>query len=94
MTTFTESVVEEAALAWLKALGYSVLHGPHIAPGELAAERRDYGQVLLEDRLRRALARLNPRLPAEALDDTFRKSSSHAKVTCSTGCDHGGVRVG
>jgi hypothetical protein len=25
---FTESVVEEAALAWLEALGYVVLHGP------------------------------------------------------------------
>ncbi len=70
---FTESVVEEAALAWLGALGYSIAHGPDIAPGELAAERKDYGQVLLEDRLRQALARLNPKLPAEALDDAFRK---------------------
>ncbi len=32
---FTESVVEEAALAWLEALGYAVLHGPEIAPGEI-----------------------------------------------------------
>ena len=70
---FSESEVEEAALGWLKALGYSVLHGPEIAPGELAAERKDYGQVLLEERLRQALARLNPRLPAEALEDAFRK---------------------
>ena len=68
-----ESVVEEAALAWFKALGYSIAHGPEIAPGELGAERGDYGQVLLEDRLRQALARLNPKLPAEALDDAFRK---------------------
>lgn len=40
---FTESVVEDAALTWFKALGYMVKHGPEIAPGELAAERRDYG---------------------------------------------------
>ena len=73
MSAFTESVVEEATLAWLEALGYSIAHGPHIAPGELAAERKDYGQVVLEDRLRQALARLNPRLPAEALEDAFRK---------------------
>jgi len=53
--------------------GYSVLHDPDIAPGELAAERRDYGQILLEDRLRQVLARLNMRLPAEALEDAFRK---------------------
>ncbi len=30
-----ESVVEDAALAWLESLGYAVLHGPDIAAGEL-----------------------------------------------------------
>ncbi len=66
-------MVEEAALAWLGALRYSIAHGPHIAPGELTAERKDYGQVVLEDRLRQGLARLNPKLPAEALEDALRK---------------------
>jgi type I restriction enzyme R subunit len=32
MGTFIESIVEEAALAWLESLGYAVLHGPEIAP--------------------------------------------------------------
>lgn len=73
MTAFTESVVEEAALAWLEGLGWSVRHGPEIAPGELLAERSDYGQVVLEGRLRDALALLNPDLPAEALEDAYRK---------------------
>ena len=41
MTAFTESIVEEATLAWLEALGYSVLHGPDIAAGESGIERRD-----------------------------------------------------
>ncbi len=74
-SAFTESVVEEAALAWLEALGYAVLHGPNIAAGEAAAERADpsYRDVVLEDRLRAALARLNPELPPEALDDARRK---------------------
>jgi type I restriction enzyme R subunit len=70
---FTESVVEEAALAWLEGLGWKVLHGPEIAPGELAAERSDYAEVVLAQRLRDALIRLNPQLPAEALDDAYRK---------------------
>lgn len=70
---FTESTVEDAALAWLDELGYTVASGPDIAPGELLAERTDFGQVVLEERLRQALARLNPDLPAEALDDAFRK---------------------
>jgi type I restriction enzyme R subunit len=70
---FSESVVEEAALAWLANPRYAVKHGPEIAPVELFAERRDYGQVVLEDRLRQALARLNPALPPETLEDAFRK---------------------
>jgi hypothetical protein len=30
----TESVVENAALAWLESLGYAIKHGPEIALGE------------------------------------------------------------
>lgn len=70
---FTESVVEEAALGWLAELGYSVLAGPDIAPEGPAEERFDYSQVVLAARLRGALARLNPDIPAEALDEAFRK---------------------
>jgi type I restriction enzyme R subunit len=72
---FAESVVEEAALAWLESLGYAVLHGPEIAAGMPGAERSDpnYRDVMLEGRLRQALVRLNPDLPAEALEDAFRK---------------------
>jgi len=75
MTAFTESVVEEAALAWFEGLGYAVLHGPDIAIGEPAAERSDpnYRDVVLEGRLRQALGHLNPELPAEALEDAYRK---------------------
>ncbi len=72
---FTESVVEDATLGWLESLGYTVLHGPDIAAVEPAAERSDpnYRDVVLEGRLRQSLARLNPDLPAEALEDTYRK---------------------
>ncbi|MBI2800693.1 MAG: type I restriction endonuclease subunit R [Gammaproteobacteria bacterium] len=75
MTAFTETIVEDAALAWLEALGYSVLHGPDIALGEPGAERVDpnYRDVLLDDRLGQALIRLNPDLPREALEDAHRK---------------------
>ncbi len=75
MSGFTESVVEDAALAWLEALGYEVLHGPEIAAGEPGAERSDpnYRDVLLERRLRQALVRLNPNLPPEAIEDAYRK---------------------
>ena len=55
MTAFTESVIEQAALAWLESLGYGVKHGPDIAPGEVAAGRTDYGHVILKQRLLYAL---------------------------------------
>ncbi len=67
MTTLTEATVEDAALAYLESLGWT------IAPGTAAAERTSYGQVVLEQRLQDALARLNPSLPASALDAACRQ---------------------
>jgi type I restriction enzyme R subunit len=69
----TESQVEEATLEWLAGLGYTVLAGGLIAPDEPAAERDSYDEVVLARRLRRSLDRLNPDLPAEAIEDAFRK---------------------
>ncbi len=73
--SLNESVVEDAALAWLEALGYTILHGPDIAVGMLGAERSDpsYRDVVLENRFRQALERLNRDLPSDALEDAFRK---------------------
>jgi type I restriction enzyme R subunit len=39
MFLLTESGVEEAALSWFGELGYAVTHAPHLAPGEITAER-------------------------------------------------------
>ncbi len=72
MTTFTESMLEDAALNWLENLGYTVLHGPDIAPDGTAPERGNYGEILLENRLRDAIARLNPHLPPDARQEVFR----------------------
>jgi type I restriction enzyme R subunit len=74
-TDFSESVVEQAALAWLEGLGYPIRPGPKIAVGELEAERHDpnYRDVVLERRLHQALAKLNPDLPPEAIEDAFRR---------------------
>ena len=48
---FTESEVEAAALAWLEAIAWRVAHGPDIAPDMPTAERRDYGEAVLAQRL-------------------------------------------
>ena len=61
-----ESIVEDAALEWFGELGYAVGQGPHLAPGEPAAERDSFGEVVLVGRLRAAIRRLNPAIPEEA----------------------------
>ena len=59
MTTLTEADVEQAALDWLSGLGWGVAHGPDIAPDTPDAERDDYGQVVLEHRLRGCASRVS-----------------------------------
>jgi type I restriction enzyme R subunit len=72
---FTESVVEEAALEWFRELGYTVLHGPDIAPESATPERAAYTDVILATRLTDALVRLNPDASLEAREEAFRRVS-------------------
>lgn len=55
MGSFTESVVEDAAFAWLESLGYAVKHGPEIAPR--GSKRTDGRGVVPADRERRVVAK-------------------------------------
>ena len=56
----SDAIVEEAALGWFLELGYTVLPGPQLAPGEPAAERESFSDVVLVGRLREAIRQLNP----------------------------------
>jgi type I restriction enzyme R subunit len=71
--SLNESIVEDAALEWFGELGYAVGHGPHIAPGEPAAEWESFAEVVLVQRLRAAIRRLNPAIPEEAREEALRK---------------------
>ena len=62
---FAESHVEEATLEWLAELGYATANGLDIGPDGAKAERSSYGDVLLVERVRVAIARLNPALPGD-----------------------------
>ena len=69
----TESGLENIVLGWFGELGYTILHGPEIAPETPQAERSSYSDPLLPARVHSALSRLNPHLPPEALEEAFRK---------------------
>jgi type I restriction enzyme, R subunit len=71
--SLNESIVEHATLEWFGALGYAVAHGPQLAPGEPAAERDSFGDVVLVGRLREAIQRLNAGIPEDARADALRK---------------------
>ena len=69
---FSESIVEDAALGWFREAGYEVVRGPDMTPGP-TSRRKSYSDVILQSDVRYAIARLNPDLPEEALDDAFRR---------------------
>ena len=73
MIGIAESHVEEATLTWLEELGYNVANGLTIGPDGNAPERVSYGDVILADRLKAAIARLNPHLNADTQEEVFRK---------------------
>lgn len=73
MIHLDESTVEQIAMNWLQEIGWQVALGADIAPGQPRAERDDYREVILAQRLRDALTLLNPELPPDALEDAFRK---------------------
>lgn len=81
MAIVTEDGLERWVMEILAELGWATVHGPDIAPGEVAAERSDYREVILERRLEAAIASLNPDLPADAVADvvaTVRRAESPA----------------
>ena len=81
MSHIPESAVEQVALGWLDHSGWTTAHGPDLGPGDSGSERSAYSDVTLASRLRDALSRLNPDLPASALDDAFRKLTRPAGST-------------
>ena len=83
MAFLTESLVEEAALDWFRSLGYNVVSGPDMPPGPLAL-RESYAEVVFPSAVRGALARLNPDLPAEALEDAWRRLTRPEGSTLET----------
>lgn len=73
MPKLCESQIEKLAIDELVELGYTYVAGPDIAPEMPGAERKGYGDILLVDRLRAVLIRLNPGLAAGVINDAVKK---------------------
>lgn len=69
----TEDQLEQECLGWLGELGYTPLYGPHIAHDGSDPQRESYRDVVLTERLRAAIARLNPKVPQAAREDALRQ---------------------
>lgn len=74
-SNFCESHLEEATLEWFEELGYEVVFGPEISPDGEYSEREDYSDVLLSERLKEALKRINPNMSDNSINDAFRQIS-------------------
>ena len=70
---FTEDFLEEAAIDILKELGYDYVFSPDISCDGDYPERKDYREVILEQRVKEALFRINKDLPPEALEEAYRQ---------------------
>ena len=67
----TEDQLEQETLIWLAELGYKVINGLDIAPDGSSPERSHFQQVVLIERLRQAIAKLNPNIPATAREQAL-----------------------
>lgn len=72
MAKLTESEIETLAIERLQALGFDYAYGPEIAPDAARPVRASFAEVLLLSRLRNAVERINPTLPAAALDEAIK----------------------
>ena len=73
LENFTEDLLEEAAIEILQSLGYDYVFGPDISLGGDYEERLDYREVVLGNRVKDALFRINKGIPAEALEEAYRR---------------------
>ncbi|MGD9873121.1 MAG: type I restriction endonuclease subunit R [Kiritimatiellia bacterium] len=73
MAHLDEAQIEAVALDYFRGLGYAYVHGPSLAPDGDSPERADYSQVVLIQRLRDALRRINPGMPDDVIEDAIRQ---------------------
>ena len=75
MSLITEEQVELQSIEWFKELGFQYKDGYEIAPEGGSPERDDFRQVILEERLKSALLRINLDIPNQTIQTSTLISS-------------------
>lgn len=73
MSNITENEIEEFAIELLEKQGFQYLYGPDIAPDSDTPMRTGFDDVLIAQKLREAIDRLNPSIPAAAREDAYKQ---------------------
>jgi len=69
----TESAIETFAIELLEKHGYHYIYGPSIAPDSDTPGRASFEEVILFERLKAAVARINPSVPEDAREDAVKQ---------------------
>jgi len=73
MKPITENIIEESAIETLQSLEWIYANGKEISPEGLFCERESFEQIILTDRLRKAVTKLNPHIPESAREQAVQK---------------------
>jgi type I restriction enzyme R subunit len=67
-----ENAIEVLAIERLQAIGYEHIYGGDIAPDGSNPERQSFADILLLERLRKTIERINPTITLSALDEAIK----------------------
>src|SRR3990167_1295067 len=73
MNKFNETNIETFAIETLQSLGWEYANGKNISPEGIACERETFEQIILTQRLRKAVARFNPDISENAREQAVQK---------------------
>jgi type I restriction enzyme R subunit len=74
MKPITENIIEQSAIEILQLQGWDYVNGPEISPEGQSCERENYSQIVLVNRLRSAIAQINPTIPRDAQEAAIQKA--------------------
>lgn len=69
----TENIIEQSAIEILQTQGWEYANGKEISPEGLFCERDNFSQIVLLNRLRTAIAKINPDIPLDAQEAAVQK---------------------